>query len=92
MTIYIPFTPSNTSAPPFAVSVTLDSASYQLSCFWNLYRTGWYYSLTDQNNNVVFTGALIGSPLTADIYLAPGLFTASTLLYRADTGNFEVGP
>lgn len=92
MTTYIAFTPSNTSAPPFAASVTLDGASYQLSCFWNLYRTGWYYQLTDQNNNVVFTGALVGSPLTADIYLAPGLFAASTLLYRADTGNFEVGP
>ena len=92
LTTIIAFTPSNTSAPPFAVSVTMDGAVYQLSCFWNLYRGGWYYQLTDQNQNIVITAALVGSPLTSNTYLAPGLFTTSTLLYRADTGNFEVGP
>lgn len=95
----MPFTPSNNSAPPFSASITLDGASYGLTCSWNLYRggqgvagQGWYYQLTDQNGNVVITAALIGSPLNANIYLAPGILTASTLLYRADTGNFEVTP
>lgn len=92
MTTLIPFTPSAFSASPFSASVTLDNANYMLSCFWNLYRTGWYYSLTDQNGNIAITAALVGSPLTASIFLAPGLFQTSTLLYRADTGNFEATP
>jgi hypothetical protein len=92
MTTFIAFTPSKTASPPFSTSVTLDGNSFGLTCFWNLYRTGWYYQLTDQNGNIVITAALVGSPLNADVYLAPGLLTASTLLYRADTGNFEASP
>lgn len=91
MTTLIAFQPT-TSNPPFAVPVTLDNATYNLTCRWNLYRTGWYYQLIDQNQNVVINAALVGSPIGYNIYLAPGLFTTSTLLYRADTGNFEVSP
>lgn len=98
MTTYIAFTPSQVSSPPFSTQVTLDGVSYTLSCTWNIYRggssgqSGWYYSLTDQGGNVAITSALVGSPDDAPIYLAWGILTTSTLLYRASSGNFEVSP
>lgn len=88
----IPFTPNPTTAPPYSTLVTLDGQSYSLVVAWNLYRGDWYFSLTDQGGNLVVNQPLIASPPDSDIYLAPGLFTASTLVYRAATGNFEVGP
>ena len=92
MTTYVAFTPSSTSSPPFSTTLTLDGVAYSLTCFWNLYRGNWYYRLTDQNGNIAITAALVGSPLLSDIYLAPGILTTSTLLYRADTTNFETVP
>lgn len=92
MTTIVAFAPSNLSSPPFQTPVVLDGASYSLTCAWNLYRGGWYYTLTDQNGNDVITAALVGSPLGANVYLAPGVLTSSTILYRADTGNFEYSP
>lgn len=90
MTTLIAFTPNNNSTPPFSASVTLDSTSYTLSVSWNITAQRWYASVTDQSGNNIWTGALIGSPLGYDILLAPGIFSASTLLFREDTGNFEV--
>lgn len=92
MTTLIAFAPDNNSSPPFSTTVTLDNISYSLSVTWNIVGQRWYASLTDQSGAVLWTGALIGSPLGFDILLAPGIFTTSTLLYRADTGNFEVSP
>ena len=92
MTTLIPFQPNNSASPPFSVTVTLDSTSYQLVVTWNLAGQRWYASLQDQSGNTVWMGALIGSPLNSNIYLALGIFTTSTLLYRADTGNFEITP
>jgi len=92
MTTLVAFNPSNNSTPPFSVTVTLDSTSYQLIATWNLAGQRWYVQLQDQSGNVAWMGPLIGSPLGSDIYLALGIFQASTLLYRADTGNFEIDP
>ena len=92
MTTYVPFTPSTTASPPFQATLTLDGAQYSFTGFWNMYRGDWYYSLTDQNSNVIITAALIGSPDDYDIYLAPGVFSASTLVYRASTENLEITP
>ena len=88
----IPFAPSPTLAPPFQTVVTLDSAPYSLAAAWNFAAQRWYASLTDSSGNVAWYGALIGSPLGYDIPLAPGIFTTSTILYREDTGNFEITP
>jgi hypothetical protein len=88
----IPFTPSTTAAPPFSVQVTLDGSPYTLVTMWNLYRPGWYVSLTDQSGNLIINQPLIGSPPNANIYLAPGIFTTSTLLFRVSTNQFEIGP
>jgi hypothetical protein len=88
----IAFTPSQTTAPPFSATVTLDGNAYTLATMWNLYRGGWYVSLIDQSGNLVLNQPLVGSPPNANIYLAPGLFQTSTLLYRVNTNSFEIGP
>jgi hypothetical protein len=88
----IPFTPNNTSSPPFQTTVTLDGTSYSLSTMSNFYGKRWYVQLTDQSGNIIQNMPLIGSPPNFDIYLFPGLFTTSTVLYRIGTGMFEIGP
>ncbi|NBI44981.1 MULTISPECIES: phage baseplate plug family protein [Burkholderia] len=92
MTTLIAFNPSNATSPPFQETVTLDGSAYSLSAAWNIAGQRWYVTLTDQNGNVVWSGAMVGSPLGFNILLAPGIFTTSTLLYREDTGNFEISP
>ncbi|WP_186194468.1 phage baseplate plug family protein [Burkholderia gladioli] len=92
MTTLIAFNPSNVTSPPFQETIALDGVSYSLSVAWNIAGQRWYVTLTDQNGNIVWSGALVGSPIGFDIPLAPGIFSTSTLLYREDTGNFEVGP
>ncbi|GGA00508.1 phage baseplate plug family protein [Dyella caseinilytica] len=92
MTTLIAFQPNNTASPPFQTNFTLDGASYSGTAWWNIAGQRWYLSLTDQSGNNIWTGALIGSPIGFDIPLAPGIFSASTLIYRADTGNFEQTP
>lgn len=92
MPTLIAFQPSATHAPPFSAIVTMDGESYNLVAMWNFYRGDWYISLTDQSGNIVVNQPLIGSPPDADIYLAPGLFTTSTLLYRVSTNQFEQNP
>ncbi len=92
MTTYIPFTPSLSASPPFRTQVTLDGEAYQLTALWNFAAQRWYASLAQQNQSPIWYGPLIGSPLGFDILLAPGVFTQSTILYRADTNNFEVAP
>lgn len=89
-TTLISFAPNNSASPPFSATVTLDNVSYQLIVTWNIAGQRWYASLQDQSGVAIWTGALVGSPLGYDILLAPGIFQSSTLLYRADTGNFEV--
>ena len=92
MTTYVAFTPSLHSAPPFQAVVTLDGAQYTLSASWNVTGQRWYLTITDQTNTLIWNGALVGSPLTGNIPLAPNVFQVSTLLYREDTGSFEVSP
>ncbi|MHB1644605.1 MAG: hypothetical protein ACYCS8_18465 [Acidithiobacillus sp.] len=91
MTTLVPFITANTS-PPFQAIFTLDGGQYSGVATWNLTGQRWYFTLSDLSGNLIWNGPLIGSPLTADIPLAPGIFQTSTLLYRADTGNFEQTP
>jgi len=92
MTTLIAFTPNNNATPPFSTIFTLDGQSYNGAVMWNLAGQRWYLTLSDQSGATIWAGALVGSPLGADIYLAPNIFTASTLLFREDTGNFEQTP
>lgn len=91
MATLIPLTLSNNS-PPFSRIFTLDGEAYNGSVLWNIAAQRFYFQLQDQGGNVIWMGALIGSPLNFDIPLAPGIFTQSTLIYREDAGNFEVNP
>ncbi|MHB8914733.1 MAG: hypothetical protein ACYC4K_02850 [Thiobacillus sp.] len=91
MTI-IPFTPSNKALPPFVASFTLDGQNYTGVGTWNFAVQRWYFTLTDSYGNIAWNGALVGSPLDYNIYLALGIFQTSTILFREDTGNFEVNP
>jgi hypothetical protein len=92
MTTYIAFAPSPTLTPPFQVTVTLDNVAYNLTAMWNFAAQRWYVSLTNASGSSVWYGAMVGSPLGYDILLAPGIFTTSTILYREDSGNFEITP
>ena len=87
-TTYIAFAP-NTTGIPWVGQFTLDGQVYVARAAWNIYGQRWYLSLTDGSGTVVW-GPLIGSPMGVDIYLAIGVFTSSTLLYRADTTSFEI--
>jgi hypothetical protein len=88
MTTYVHFDDETQLTSQF----TLDGSSYNALTVWNVVSQRWYVQLSDSLGDVVFYGPLIGSPLDADIPLAPWLFTASTLVYRADSGNFEITP
>lgn len=92
MTTFVPFLPNPSGAPPFQAIFTLDGQSIVGAVTWNFAAQRWYLILTDQSGNILWCGAMVGSPLGADIPLAPGVFSTSTILYRADTGNFEVTP
>lgn len=92
MTTLIQFNPNNLSSPPFSTSLTLDGTPYVGNVTWNIYGQRWYLSIVDQSGSVKWSGAMVGSPLGYDIYLAPGIFTSSTILFREDTGNIEVNP
>lgn len=88
----IPFSPSPTQTPPFQVIATLDNVPYNLTAMWNFAVQRWYVSLVDAAGNVAWYGAMVGSPLGYDIPLAPGIFTVSKILFREDSGNFEITP
>lgn len=88
----IPFTPTNATAPPFSTVFTLDGNPYNAIATWNIAGQRWYLTLSDLAGNVIWNGPIIGSSLTYDIPLAPNIFTTSTLLYREDSGLFEITP
>jgi hypothetical protein len=91
----IPFTPSATANPAFSTQVTLDGATYILTCLWNFYSSRFYFSLTDQNGNLIINMPLIGSPPGFDILLGvtvPPTFTTSKLVYRIGMQQLEITP
>jgi len=92
MTTLVQFTPNDNQSPPFAQTFVLDGRSYTGTATWNFAAQRWYFTLADQSGNVVWNGGLLGSPDGYDIYFALGVFSSSTILYRANTGYFEVNP
>lgn len=86
------FTPDPNGRPPFQANVTLDGNPYSLVVTWGLAGQRWYMTLTDASGNLAWSGAMVGSPLTSNIYLAPGIFQTSTILFREDSGTIEVNP
>lgn len=92
MTTIVPLSLNNSTAPPFSYVFTLDGASYLGSVVWNVTAQRYYFQLQDSDANVVWNGPLVGSPLSYDIPLAPGIFTSSTIVYQEDSGQFIVTP
>lgn len=92
MTTYVALQLVPGASPPWKGQFTLDGQAYQGIVTWNFAAQRYYMSLAQNNQPPVWYGPLIGSPSGFDIYLAPGVFQTSTILYRADTGNFEVNP
>lgn len=92
MTTLIAFNPNNSTIPPFSTPLTLDGASYVGDVTWNVAGQRWYMTISDASGTVTWAGAMVGSPPSVDIHLAPSIFSQSTILYREDTGNIEVNP
>ena len=88
----IPFTPSPSTNPPFSTIFTLDGNPVQGNVRWNIAGQRWYLTLMSQDSTVLWNGPLIGSPVNSNIYLAPGIFSVSTLVFRAATSSFEALP
>lgn len=91
MTTLIPVAISDTNAPPWTGQVTLDGQAYTVNILWNLHGQRYYLQIVNGSGSTVLFTPLIGSPLDFSIDLVYGLF-ASTLVYRADTGNLETNP
>jgi len=92
MTTLIPFQPNGKVLPPFQTTLMLDGQSVGAQAQWSMASQRWYLILIDSQGNRLWTGPMVGSSLDFDIPLAPGIFTTSTLIYRAPTGNLEVSP
>lgn len=86
-TTYTAFQPSPLT--PFTFQPVLDGQSYNLTVTWLLGGNRYYVNLYDQSGDWIFTLPLIGSPPDYNISLTAGYFTTS-LVYRAETGNFEI--
>lgn len=67
MTTFIPFTPSNASAPPFSFQPVLDGTTYQGSVTWNYFGQRWYLTISDLTGNIIFTLPIVESPVAVPI-------------------------
>ncbi len=76
----------------FSFQPTLDGQQYSAVITWSLFGQRWILNLRTLQGSLVLQKPLTGSPNGYDINLVAGYFTTSTLVYRAPTNNFEVGP
>ena len=90
MTTYVPFNPQPGAA--FQFQATLDGNQYTVTCVWLVYGQRYYLRIVDDLNNLIVFIPQIGSPPAYDINIVGGYFTTSTLIYRVNTGNFEINP
>ena len=88
----IPFTPSNTAAPPFQVTVTLDGNAYSMTTMWSAYRGDWMVQLYDSTGALFSNMPLIGSPPNYGIPLFAGLFTTSVVIFYQASQQFVISP
>ncbi len=87
----IAFNPAN-SSPPFTATFILDGVPHAVTGTWNLYAQRWYLNIVSSDSDLIWSGPIVGSPESYDIELAPGIFTESKIIFRADTGIFEITP
>lgn len=90
MTTLTQFAPS--VSRNFTFQPTLDGQVYSIIVTWSLFGQRWLVNCYDLSGDLVFARPLRSSPNNADINIAGGYFTVSTLIYREQTRNFEVTP
>lgn len=90
MTQIIRFEPSPTAQ--FQFSVRLDGLNYSVLCPYNNYAPRYYFSIFDNQGNLILNRPIIASPDNYDINLVEGYFQESKLVYRYSTQSFIVTP
>lgn len=85
----VPFLPSPTAA--FSFQPTLDGVVHTAIVTWNLFGQRYYINIYDASGELVVAKAMVGSPLNYNISLTAGYF-ASELIWRVQSGNFEILP
>ena len=88
MTTFSQFTP--TVNQNFSFQPTLDGQQYSVVVTWSLFGQRWIVNIYTLQGVLALQKPLRGSPLDYDINLVEGYFTASSLIYRVATNNFEV--
>ena len=86
MTTYVNFTPSTNAL--FQFQATLDGNLYNVVITWSLAGQRYYINVYALDGTLIVAKPLVGSPLDYDINLVWGLFTNSTLIYRAPSRQF----
>lgn len=82
---------ANFLGPTGNVSNSVGSA-FQITVFWPVYGQRWYFTITDQNNNVILTKPLIACTAAYPVNLIGGYFTGSTMIYLESPQQFVVTP
>jgi len=90
MTTYVPF--SQPASQPMQFNATFDGNKYVVQVPWSLFGQRYYVAIYDQSSNLILYIPRIASTLTNNINLLNGYFTTSTLIWRAQTNNFEISP
>lgn len=90
MTTFVTFTPSTTST--FQFQAMLDGSIYTVLLTWNVFGQRFYVNVYSLAGVLIVAIPLIGSPVGYDINMVAGYFTTSSLVYRADNGQFEISP
>ena len=88
----IPFIYDPNGAPPFSSSATLDGNTCSLAGVWNIAAQRWYLTITSQTGNVLWYGPIVASDSAPLLFLAPAVFTTSTIQYFDTSSSFEVTP
>lgn len=76
----------------FQFSVRLDGINYSVQCPYNNYSPRYYFSILDNQGNLVLNRPIIASPDNYDINLIEGYFQESKLVYRYSSQSFIVTP
>lgn len=76
----------------FTFQPTLDGQQYSAIVTWQLFGQRWVLNLYSLQGTLVVSKPLRSSPNDRDINMVAGYFTASSLVYRDSTNNFEVVP
>jgi len=88
MATIIPFTPVTNAN--FQFFPQLDGATYAATITWNAFGLRYYITLRTNQNVVIFTQPLIGSPPDYNINLCQGYFK-TPLVFRQMPQQFEIG-